>query len=70
MRSMAAPTVSALWDNRRMTIRSKSWYLVLVLAVAAAAGASLKWLQSAHRAPAPELSTGTLLEPRRPLPDE
>jgi len=65
---MAAPTVSAVvWDNRRMTPQSRL-LLTALLAIGAllGAGAALVWR---HSRPPLELTTGSYLSPRRPLPD-
>jgi protein SCO1 len=63
---MAAPTVSGVWDNRRMPGQSKLLSFLLICVVAAAGTvAALYW----RHPPPVELATGTLLSPSRQLPD-
>src|SRR3984893_9234023 len=66
--SRAAPTASAaLWDNRRMATHSKFLSLALMCIVGiAGVAASALWR---HRAPAVDLTTGTLITTSRELPD-
>jgi protein SCO1 len=65
---MAAPTVSlAVWDTRGMKAQSKLWTYVFICVVAAGGvAAGLLWRTLK---PPVELATGTVLTPRRALPD-